>query len=45
MVSDFGATSNSTDPFNKSFEDDRRNIIESIKSILSAKLEAIQKII
>jgi len=35
--------SSSTDQFDKSYEDDRRNLIESIKNILIAKLEAIQK--
>ena len=37
--------SSSTDQFDKSYEDDRRNLIESIKNILIAKLEAIQKTI
>ena len=37
--------SSSTDPYNKSFEDERRNLIEGIKSILQAKVEAIEKTI
>ena len=35
--------SSSTDQFDKSYEDERRNLVESIKSILSAKVEAVQK--
>lgn len=45
QISDFQATqlSSSTDQFDKSYEDERRNLVESIKSILSAKVEAVQK--
>ena len=46
VVSDFGATiSDCSDPYNRSFEDDRHNLIESIKSILIAKIEAIHKVV
>ena len=46
-MSDFGQTqfSGSTDPYNKSFDDDRRNLLEGIKSILLSKVEAIHKAI
>jgi hypothetical protein len=42
-LSDFGATnlSSSTDQFDKSYEDERRNLIESIRNILIAKIEAV----
>lgn len=42
QISDYyGATSvlsSSTDQFDRSYEDERRNLVESIKSILTAKL-------
>lgn len=33
----------STDPFNRSYEDDRRSLVESIRNILLAKVETIIK--
>jgi hypothetical protein len=33
----------STDQFNRSYEDDRRNLVESIRNILVAKVETIIK--
>lgn len=47
MKSDFGISqhSSSTDPYNRSYEDDRRNLAEGIRSILLAKIEAIEKTI
>lgn len=35
--------SSSTDQLDKSYEDERRNLIEQIKNVLAAKLEAVQK--
>jgi hypothetical protein len=45
MRSGFSGLSSSTDPYNRSYEDDRRNMIESIRSILLAKVDAIEKLI
>ena len=35
----------SSDPYNRSYDDDRRNLVESIQSTLLAKVEAIEKTI
>ena len=35
--------STSSDPYNRSFEDEHRNMVESIKSVFAAKLETIHK--
>jgi hypothetical protein len=47
IKSDFGHSqfSSSTDPYNWSYEDERRNLIEGIKALLQAKLEALTKIV
>ena len=48
MKSDFGGVSqlsSSTDPFNRSFEDDRRRLADGIQSLLLSKIEAIDKTI
>lgn len=45
MTSGFSVLSNSTDPYNRSYEDERRNLIEGIRSILLAKVDAIEKLI
>ena len=48
VKSDFGGVSqlsSSTDPFNRSFEDDRRRLADGIQSILLSKIEAIDKTI
>lgn len=43
QISDFCTSqlSSSTDQFDKSFEDDRRNLIDSIRNILVAKIQSI----
>ena len=45
QISDFCTSqlSSSTDQFDKSFEDDRRNLIDSIRNVLVAKIQSIQK--
>ena len=35
--------SSSTDQFDRSYEDERRNLVESIKTILVAKIQTVQK--
>ena len=45
MKSGFSYLSSSTDPYNKSYEDERRNLIEGIKSLLLSKVQAIEKMI